>query len=138
MSIFNEFPQTNFHELNLDWVIAELKDLKDKYADLDVEGIIGDLQEAINGNTAAIASLNTRFAALENGAYIDNYVVALRDWINANLQELVRDTVKFVQFGLTDSGYFYADIPQNWDNLQFSTGYDPSNTAEYMHLILTY
>lgn len=138
MAIFNEFPQTNFHELNLDWVIAVLKDLKDKYEDLDVEGIIGDLQEAITGNTAAIASLNTRFEALENGAYIDNYVVALRNWINANLQELVGDVVKFVQFGLTDSGYFYADVPQNWDNLQFSTGYDPSNSAEYMHLILTY
>lgn len=138
MAIFNEFPQTNFHELNLDWVIAELKDLKDKYADLDVEGIIGDLQEAIAGNTAAIASLNARFTYLENGGYIDNYVVALRDWINMNMQDLIADSVKFVQFGLTDSGYFYADIPDNWNNLTFETGYDPSNSAEYMHLIINY
>lgn len=138
MAIFNEFPQTNFHDLNLDWLVAELKSLKDKYADLDVDGIVGDLQQAIAGNTAAIASLNNRFAALENGAYIDNYVVALRDWINANLEDLIGDSVKFVQFGLTDSGYFYADIPTNWSNLQFSTGYDLAVPDEYMHLIINY
>lgn len=27
MSIFNEFPYTNFHELNLDWIIKEIKNL---------------------------------------------------------------------------------------------------------------
>ena len=32
MSIFNEFPQTNFHELNLDWVIAKVKELADDWA----------------------------------------------------------------------------------------------------------
>lgn len=31
MAIYNEFPQTNFHELNLDWVIAELKNLGEEW-----------------------------------------------------------------------------------------------------------
>lgn len=25
MSIFNEYPYTNFHEMNLDWIIKEIK-----------------------------------------------------------------------------------------------------------------
>lgn len=33
MAIFNEFPQTNFHELNLDWIIAEVKRLASEWAD---------------------------------------------------------------------------------------------------------
>lgn len=27
MSIFNEFPYTNIHELNLDWIIKEVKNV---------------------------------------------------------------------------------------------------------------
>lgn len=31
MSIFNEYPYTNFHELNLDWVVAKIKELSDQW-----------------------------------------------------------------------------------------------------------
>lgn len=137
MAIFNEFPQTNFHELNLDWVIAVLKDLKDQYDDLDLDGTLSDIRQAIAGNTAAIASLNTRFTYLENGGYIDNYVVALRNWINENMVDLIQESVKFVQFGINNDGYFYADIPENWDNLQFSTIYDTEH-PDYLHLVIEY
>lgn len=137
MAIFNEFPQTNFHELNLDWVLAVLKDLKDKYEDLDIDGTLSDIRQAISGNSAAIASLNARFTYLENGGYIDNYVVALRNWINENMVDLIQESVKFVQFGINDDGYFYADVPQNWDNLQFSTIYDTEH-PDYLHLVIEY
>lgn len=137
MSIFNEFPQTNFHELNLDWVLAVLKDLKDKYEDLDIDGTLSDIRQAISGNSAAIASLNARFTYLENGGYIDNYVVALRNWINENMVDLIQESVKFVQFGINDDGYFYADVPENWDNLQFSTIYDTEH-PDYLHLVIEY
>ena len=33
MAIFNKYPYTNFHEMNLDWILQELKDLTDKWAD---------------------------------------------------------------------------------------------------------
>lgn len=32
MAIFNEFPNTNFHDLNLDWVIAKVKELSVEWA----------------------------------------------------------------------------------------------------------
>ena len=48
------------------------------------------------------------------------------------------EVAKFVQFGIDQNGYFYADIPENWDFLRFETGYDTSNPDEYLHLIINY
>ena len=136
--LYDNLPYTNFHELNLGWLVNTVKVLADKYEELDIEGTLEDLSQAIAGNTEAIASLNARFAALENGAYIENYIPALASWINANLQEVIARVAKFVFFGITDDGYFYVDIPESWSDVQFSTGLDPSKPDEYLHLILTY
>lgn len=136
--LYDNLPYTNFHELNLGWLVNTVKVLADKYEELDIEGTLEDLNQAITGNTEAIASLNTRFAALENGAYIENYIPALASWINANLQEVIARVAKFVFFGITDDGYFYVDIPESWSDVQFSTGLDPNKPDEYLHLILTY
>lgn len=48
MSIFNEFPYTNFHELNLDWLIKQVKETDEK-----VDNFILDTDEKI------IAEVNT-------------------------------------------------------------------------------
>jgi len=135
--LFENLPYTNFHELNLDWLLKVIKDLAEKYEDLNILGVIADLQAAINGNTRAIERLQARLTALENGEYIENYIPALASWINNNLQELVARIAKFVVFGLTDDGRFYVDIPESWDQVTFSTGYDESKPEEYLHLILT-
>ena len=134
--VFENLPYSNFHELNLGWLLETVKSLASQYDDLG--SILDDLEAAINGNTAAIASLNVRFQRLENGEYIENYIPALADWINNNLITLVSRIAKFVVFGLTDTGYFYADIPESWNEVQFSTGFDPEITEEYLHLILNY
>ena len=136
--MFENLPYTNFHELNLGWLLETVRKLAALYEDLKIEGIVNDLERAIAGNTAAIASLNRRFTALENGDYIANYIPALASWIDANLQSLVAQIAKFVQFGIDQNGYFYADIPENWDFLRFETGYDPSDPDEYLHLIINY
>ena len=134
--LFENFPYTNFHEVNLGWVIKTVKELADQYG--GVGEMLDEISAAVSGNTAAIASLNTRFQRLENGEYIENYIPALADWINNNLIELVSRIAKFVVFGLTDNGYFYADIPESWEQVQFSTGYDPEIAMEYLHLIINY
>jgi hypothetical protein len=36
----------------------------------------------------------------------------------------VHDATKFVAFGLDKNGYFYADIPETWDEINFSTDSD--------------
>lgn len=41
MGLYNNFPYTNFHEMNLDWILKELKDLTDEWAEFEgqYEGI---------------------------------------------------------------------------------------------------
>lgn len=48
MGVFEQFPYTNFHELNLDWIIAELKKLDKKVNE--------DLQEIIQASADAYIS----------------------------------------------------------------------------------
>ena len=36
MALFENFPYTNFHDLNLDWIIKSLEDLKKEWADFEV------------------------------------------------------------------------------------------------------
>lgn len=45
----NQFPYTNFHELNLDWILAEIKRLR----------------EIVEGGAAPGGDLEARVAALE-------------------------------------------------------------------------
>lgn len=37
MSIFNEFPYTNFHEMNLDWILEKIKKLDAKYSSFAID-----------------------------------------------------------------------------------------------------
>ena len=44
----NLFPYTNFHELNLDWLIAIMKELKDNCDPEEVEKILNEFQQTLN------------------------------------------------------------------------------------------
>lgn len=35
--MFESFPNTNFHELNLDWILAQIKEFRGWFDNLDVE-----------------------------------------------------------------------------------------------------
>lgn len=63
----------------------------------------------------------------KNGKALGVYLEALSKWINENLQELVARIAKFVIFGLDNRGYFYADIPDSWDSVSFTTIADYSD-----------
>ena len=41
MALFENFPYTNLHELNLDWLIQEMKDLEEKVQDGPVISVNG-------------------------------------------------------------------------------------------------
>lgn len=38
--MFESFPNTNFHELNLDWILKQIKEFRAWFDNLDVEGEI--------------------------------------------------------------------------------------------------
>lgn len=61
MSLFNNFPYTNFHELNLDWILAKIKELEALVSDVPTEGGLDAVRaelEVLRGQlTAAVAGL---------------------------------------------------------------------------------
>lgn len=55
MSIFENLPYNNYHDLNADWIIEELKKMND------------DLQEYKQETDARLDAIEARLDALENG-----------------------------------------------------------------------
>lgn len=47
MSVFNEFPYTNIHELNLDWILAKVKELTTEWLQVHTE--FETMQQLVNG-----------------------------------------------------------------------------------------
>jgi hypothetical protein len=44
--------------------------------------------------------------------------------LNNLIQNQLSQSAKFVSFGIDDNGYFYADIPDNWNGVTFDTDSD--------------
>lgn len=77
---------------------------------------------------------------------IKNDITTIQNWINnfntEYAEKIIADYIAtMVFFGLTDSGYFVAYIPENWKSIQFNTtGLDIELAIqpEYGHLVLSY
>ena len=77
---------------------------------------------------------------------IKNDITTIQNWIdNFNTEyaeKIIADYIAtMVLFGLTNSGYFVAYIPENWKSIQFNTtGLDIELAIqpEYGHLVLSY
>lgn len=70
----------------------------------------------------------------------------VQEWIDNFDTSYIEDILEkwvatFVMFGLTDTGYFVAYIPESWKTINFATtGYDIDIPLEpeYGHLVLLY
>ena len=128
---FNKYPYTDFHELNIDFLLKNYKSLLDSLKDLDSwvethETEYNALKKAVND--------------LEDGNWSQEFIDTLISWYKDNIVDIIGEMIKQVYFGLTDDGYFVAYIPTSWNEIQFSTsGYDDFPAGiEYGHLILSY
>ena len=73
-------------------------------------------------------------------------LAVVQEWIdNLDTKYAEKIIAKYIAtmvfFGLTDSGYFVAYIPENWESINFgTTGLDVNapNQPEYGHLVLLY
>ncbi len=130
MGLFDHFPYTNFHELNLEWILCHFKEFIKAIDDLEdwrtqhekeYEELKGYYDNIINGKLTP---------ALEDG---------LRKWVVKNLQSIIGTAIKTVFFGL-ENGYFVAYIPDSWNDIIFgTTGLDDFISGyDYGHLTLTY
>lgn len=94
---------------------------------------INELIEQDNATGLDIEGLKSDLAKVEE--WIKNFDTKYAEKIIAECISTM------VFFGLTDSGYFVAYTPENWDDIRFgTTGLDieADNQPEFGHLVLLY
>lgn len=116
-----EYPYVDTQQYNDDWLIKKVLEIAQEWATYfpqwqeDIEQQ-NKLIEKIQEDISKIVDLSPGF-----------------------LESLIAGAVRNVWFGLTDSGYFCAYVPQSWQSIQFATtGYDTTvpTMLEYGHLCL--
>lgn len=127
----NIFPYTDFHELNLDWIIAHFKEFIEE---------IQSLETWRTEHEAAYEELKDLYDDIVSGNFPDSMKNALEAWVRKYGIDLIGELVKMVFFGITMDGYFVAYIPDSWDEITFgTTGLDDFPAGvEYGHLTLSY
>lgn len=129
---FFEFPHTRTYDSDLGWLIRQCKNNLDAIKVLqdwvaNAEDVVGGLQQLLEDIAA--------------GNFPKEIADAIKEFIVNNFYDIVGDMAKMVFFGLTDSGYFVAYIPDGWDDITFNTtGLDITleQQPEYGHLVLSY
>lgn len=132
---WDKFPDTNYHEINLDWFLklAEyVKSTADTMNEWKREHT-AEYEELV----AHVNAIQDWIDGLEEGDIPDALLNGLRAWIDSNLQELIGDNIRYTWFGLTEDGYFVAYMPESWQELWFDTVMDYSDTY-YGHLLIKY
>ena len=130
MSFF-EFPHTRTYDSDLGWIIKNMKNTDDAIAALD---------EFMKNAENVFDELNKLLNDIAEGRFPEEIANAIRQYIVRNYYDMVGDMIKMLWFGLTDSGYFVAYIPDSWDAVQFNTtGYDVELeiAPDYGHLVLS-
>lgn len=127
-----EFPHTRSYEGDLGYIIKKLEKLLNDY-----NSIVED-QKHID---EVVAEIEATWNAIISGDFPESFKDAIYSWLQENAADIIGRMIKNVYFGLTDSGYFTAYIPDSWRDITFKTsGYDliiPLE-PEYGHLILQY
>lgn len=116
----DKYPNTNFHELDLSWIIDIVKKLGVDVSDLETQ-----LQDYENDVNAQLDVIN---------AWIDNYDDA---WAVSVIKKYLA-TMIFVE--INDAGFIVYYIPDLWDEITFNTtDLDISiPDVDYGHLVLSY
>lgn len=107
MGLFEQFPYSNFHELNLDWILAKIKELDEKvdsiedrilkeanaYTDQQIAGLRRDFAELEADFTAFKSDINAQFAAY----------TAKQDKAFADYQKLVNAQIDLLEQEIRDA-----------------------------------
>lgn len=127
----NKYPYTDFHELNLSWLLETVKDIIKEVDSLDVWKV---------QHEAEYQELKTFCDQLASGNFPPAMYNTLHKWVVENTPSIIGEAIKMVFFGLTEDGYFVAYIPEGWDDIIFNTaGLDLTVPGiDYGTLILSY
>lgn len=127
----HQYNYTDFHELNLDWLIALVKEL---IQSVDL------LTEWRSEHEKEYKELKKLYDDIVNGNFPPDMEAALRQWVIDNSESIIGELIKHVFFNLNDEGYFVAYIPDSWSDIIFgTTGLDTFPVGiDYGHLTLSY
>ena len=132
MGVFDHFPYTNFHELNLEWI---LKHFKEFIAEL------ADLEDWRSQHETEYQELKELYDAIVSGNFPPSMLLALHDWLQNNAIDIIGEMVRFITVSINDNGYFVINIPANWRDIEFNTTeldiFTPLQ-PEYGHLTISY
>lgn len=103
-----------------------------------IENTNSSLNEIIENTNSTLnrfkEEVNNQFEELVNGTWIQGTI--------PYLEELLKQYIPVaIFFEINDEGYFVANIPETWDEIQFNTtGYDypEINGVGYGHLVISY
>jgi hypothetical protein len=129
---FNEFPYTDFHELNADFLLKNYKILLENLTKLNTW---------MSKHEKEYEELKAIIDEWEAGNLPDEVYDKLKLWFINNYYEILGEFIKFISFTLNDQGYLVATIPDSLSELVFNTtGLDifTSQEPEYGHLTLSY
>lgn len=127
----HKYNYTDFHELNLDWLIMATKELLKEVDSLD---------EWKSEHEKEYEELKNFYDDLASGDFPEGMYDTLHQWVVDNAESIIAELVKCVFFNLTDDGYFVAYIPDSWSDIIFgTTGLDTFPVGiDYGHLTLNY
>lgn len=117
---FNNYPYTDFHELNIDWILKTVKEYCDKVDGLEktVDGALDYIKQQLS-DTAMDARVKTVLDAMVADGTMQDiveqiYVIALNDsggMLYQRAKALAKTTVTAVSFNMVGSCYNLIDNP---------------------------
>ena len=128
----NAFPYTDFHELNLSWLIEKYKFILEALKKID---------GWIENHEKEYEELKSYYDMLVSGNFPPEIEKAFENWMRKNALDLVGHMIDMVIFNITDDGYFVAYIPESWNMINFATtglDIDLPIQPDYGHLVLSY
>lgn len=131
MGVFDHFPYTNIHELNLSWILKLVREL---------DSNVDQLNEWKETHEHEYEELKSQLDAILEGNFPPEMINSLYKWMEDNAPDLIEHLIKTVFFGITPDGYFVAYIPDSWDDITFNTtGHDINIPGyDFGHLVLSY
>lgn len=105
MSFTNDFPYTDFHEINLDWILNKIKDLTNNFVELKKQ----------NENLSSdFDILQKKFGELS--VYVESR------FTDENIRKIIEkylSTMIFIE--ISKNGYIIYNIPEQWSDIIFNT-----------------
>lgn len=92
----------------------------------------------INTNTEDIEQLMEEFEEFKESGFDDYYRQIIQAWVDMHMPDIMEQATKMVFFELSDDGHFVANIPEQWDDIEFDTGMNFDDQRTYGRLILRY